>query len=55
VSKNGFSFLGVVFARPRVARVRIKYGTGRLGPRDSKKHDVAVMDDFLYGEPQQLP
>jgi hypothetical protein len=53
VSKNGFSFLGVVFARPRVARVRIQYGTSKLGPNDSKKHDVAVMDDFIYGEPQQ--
>ena len=52
VSKNGFSFLGVVFARPRVARVRIQYGTSKLGPNDSKKHNVAVMDDFLYGEPQ---
>ena len=52
VSKAGFSFLGVVFPRPRVARVRIQYGTSKLGPNDSKKHDVAVMDDFLYGEPQ---
>jgi hypothetical protein len=52
VSKGGFSFLGVVFTRPRVARVRIQYGTSKLGPRNSKKHDVAVMDDFLYGEPQ---
>ena len=53
VSKGGFSFLGVVFVRPRVARVRIRYGTSTLGPRDSKKRDVAVMDDFLYGEPQR--
>jgi hypothetical protein len=52
VSKGGFSFLGVVFTRPRVARVRIQYGTGKLGPNDSKKYDVAVMDDFLYGEPR---
>jgi hypothetical protein len=52
VSKDGFSFLGVVYARPRVARVRIQYGTGKLGPNESKKYDVAVMDDFLYGEPQ---
>jgi hypothetical protein len=52
VSKGGFSFLGVVYARPRVARVRIQYGTGKLGPNESKNYDVAVMDDFLYGEPQ---
>jgi hypothetical protein len=35
-----------------VARVRIQYGTGKLGPNESKNYDVAVMDDFLYGEPQ---
>jgi hypothetical protein len=52
-SKGGRSFLGVVFVkRYRVARVRIKYGNGKLGPNDSKSYDVAVMDDFFYGEPQ---
>jgi hypothetical protein len=34
--------------------VRIVYGTNKLGPDDSKKHDVAVMDDFIYGEPQAV-
>jgi hypothetical protein len=54
VSKNKLSFLGVVFRRARVARVRIKYGNRKLGPDDGGKSDVAVMDDFIYGEPQPL-
>jgi hypothetical protein len=52
VSKDGLSFLGVIFRRARVARVRIEYGNAKLGPDDTKEHDVAVMDDFLYGEPR---
>ncbi len=51
-SKDGLSFLGVAFKKPVVSRVKIVYGTSKLGPDDSKKHDVAVMDDFIYGEPQ---
>jgi hypothetical protein len=54
-SNNGFSFLGVAFAQPVVARVRIRYGTHPLGVRDDATHDVAVMDNFIYGEPQPLP
>jgi hypothetical protein len=52
VSKNGHSFLGVSFPDPVVARVKIVYGNNKLGPKDGKKYDVAVMDDFIYGEPQ---
>jgi hypothetical protein len=52
ISEDGLSFLGVVFERPLVARVRIEYGTDKLGPNDSANYDVAVMDDFIYGEPQ---
>jgi hypothetical protein len=51
LSNNSLSFLGVVFDQPVVARVRIEYGTGVLGPDDSPDYDVAVMDDFIYGEP----
>ena len=50
-SQNGLSFLGVKFDSPVIARVRIKYGTARLGPDDSPTKDVAVMDNFIYGEP----
>jgi hypothetical protein len=56
VSNNGLSFLGVSFAAPIVARVRITYGTAALGPDDGVNGvDVAVMDDFIYGEPQAVP
>jgi hypothetical protein len=51
-SKDGLSFLGVAYKNPVVGKVRIVYGTTQLGPDDSKKNDVAVMDDFIYGEPQ---
>jgi hypothetical protein len=54
-SNNGFSFLGVAFTQPVVARVRIRYGTHPLGVKDDATHDVAVMDNFIYGEPQPLP
>jgi hypothetical protein len=52
VSRNGLSFLGVVFPSPVVARVRIAYGNVKLGPNESRRYDVAVMDDFIYGEPR---
>ena len=54
IADNGLSFLGVVFPEPVVAKVRIAYGTTALGPDDSQASDVAVMDDFIYGEPQAL-
>lgn len=49
---NGLSFLGIAFPTPVVARVQIVYGTTALGPEESTEVDVAVMDDFFYGEPQ---
>ena len=52
VSSDGLSFLGVVFERPVVARVRIKYGTIALGPDERGRKDVAVMDNFIFGEPR---
>ena len=49
-----FSFLGVDFESLEVSRVRITSGNvalaaGQLGP------GVTVMDDFIYGEPAQVP
>lgn len=51
---RGLSFLGVAFPTPIVARVRITYGNTALGPDETPLNgvDVAVMDDFIYGEPQ---
>jgi hypothetical protein len=54
VSKDGYSFLGVAFPKAIVGRVRIVYGTSKLGPDDSSRYDVAVMDDFIFGEPQPV-
>ena len=53
-ANEGLSFLGVVFERAVVARVRIEYGSTALGPDDGPNADVSVMDDFIYGEPQPL-
>jgi len=49
---GSFSFLGIVFAEPRIARVRITSGDVAPGPDDDREHDVVMMDDFIYGEPQ---
>jgi hypothetical protein len=52
VSEMGFSFLGIAYDDAIVSRVRIVYGNTALGPDDNDQYDVAVMDDFIYGEPQ---
>lgn len=55
LSDNGLSFLGVVFDEAIVFSVEVKYGTGALGPNDGEGGvDVAVMDNFIYGEPQAV-
>lgn len=55
LSDNGVSFLGVAFPTAVVARVEVRYGTGALGPNDGTDGiDVAVMDNFIYGEPQAI-
>jgi hypothetical protein len=55
IADNGLSFLGVVFDEAIVARVEVKYGTGALGPDDGAEGvDVAVMDNFIFGEPQAI-
>jgi len=52
---QGLSFLGATFSTSNLARVRITSGNTALGPNDDPLHrvDVVVIDDFLYGEPQQ--
>jgi hypothetical protein len=52
---GSLSFFGIVFDEARIASVRITSGNAAPGPDDDKKHDIVVMDDFLYGEPQPLP
>jgi hypothetical protein len=51
VARRKLSFLGVAFPTAVVARVRIEYGNRALGPSESGSTDVAVMDNFIYGEP----
>jgi hypothetical protein len=48
------SFFGIVFDDALIARVRITSGNVAPGPDDGGKHDVVMMDDFLYGEPQPI-
>jgi hypothetical protein len=55
IADNGLSFLGVVYPEAIVYRVEVRYGTGALGPDDGAGEiDVAVMDNFIYGEPQAV-
>jgi hypothetical protein len=51
-----FSFLGIVLgpAEGVISRVSITTGTEALGPDESATVDLAVMDDFFYGEPQAI-
>jgi hypothetical protein len=49
------SFLGIVFDDARIAGVRITSGDDAPGRNDDAKHDIVMMDDFIYGEPVPLP
>jgi hypothetical protein len=51
---GSLSFFGIVFDDARIARVRITSGDVAPGPDDDEQHDIVVMDDFIYGEPQGL-
>jgi hypothetical protein len=48
---GSLSFFGIVFDDARIASVRIETGDVAPGPND-ERHDIVVMDDFIYGEPQ---
>ena len=56
---DGFSFVGVVFDSPIVAEVHIQSGQRALGAdvqdlSEGGNQDLVVMDDYLYGEPQEI-
>jgi hypothetical protein len=52
---GGLSFVGASYNDgTRISRVRIVTGNTTVGPDDSPSADVVVMDDFLYGEPQEI-
>jgi len=46
------SFFGILFDEPLIARVRITTGDTVPGLDDDERHDIVMMDDFIYGEPQ---
>ncbi|MDZ4681849.1 MAG: hypothetical protein SH848_08385 [Saprospiraceae bacterium] len=48
-----YCILLVTAALAIVHRVRIEYGNTSLGSSESGTVDVSVMDDFIYGEPQE--
>src|SRR5262249_24973368 len=49
---GNLSFFGIAFKDARIASVRIKTGDVAPGPNDDQRHDIVMMDDFIYGEPQ---
>ena len=51
VDRRKLSFLGVTFATPVVARVRVSFGNSPLGTAETGGADVAVVDNVIYGEP----
>jgi hypothetical protein len=48
------TFFGVVFSDARIAHVRITTGDSAPGPDDDPRHDIVMMDDFIYGEPRAI-
>jgi hypothetical protein len=49
---GSLSFFGIKFDDARIASVRITAGSVAPGPNDDRQHDIVMMDDFIYGEPQ---
>jgi hypothetical protein len=50
---GSLSFIGIVFRDARIASVRITTEDAPGRP-DDRKHDIVMMDDFIYGEPQLI-
>lgn len=50
---KSLSFIGIKFDDARIASVRIKTDEAP-GANDDRRHDIVMMDDFIYGEPQPL-
>jgi hypothetical protein len=54
IGNAGLSFVGVFFNSPLIASVKITTGTRAPGPNDTSDRDIVMMDDFLFGEPQEI-
>jgi hypothetical protein len=54
---GNLSFVGLSFANPIIASVRITTGNAALGPGVNNGNGVnlVVMDDFIFGEPVPIP
>src|SRR5262245_17301322 len=57
--ERGLSFLGIKFESAKISRVRITTGNGPLESdekdiTDGGRHDLVVMDNFLFGEPTAI-
>jgi hypothetical protein len=55
---RGASFIGIVFPGTVISRVLVITGSGLLAADEldisqGGRHDLVVLDDFLYGEPKQ--
>jgi len=50
---GSLSFFGIKFNDARIASFEITAGV-TPGPNDDRRHDIVMMDDFIYGEPQPL-
>jgi hypothetical protein len=53
-SPTGLSFLGVNFPYNKITSVKIIAGNAVLGSNNDTEHDVVVLDDFIYSEPQKV-
>jgi hypothetical protein len=51
---GSLSFFAIKFDDARIASVRITAGNVAPGPKDDQQHDIVMMDDFIYGEPQLI-
>ena len=58
---RGLSFAGATFPSAIVARARITAGDTPIGASafddvtgPGERHDIVVMDDFIYGEPHPI-
>lgn len=55
LADQGLSFVGVAFDKAVIAKVRIQFGTGVIGPEDGAGGvDISAMDNFIFGEPQAI-